>query len=276
MVAANRYVFRRHQPFIDGCRHTALQDHRLVDAADFLEQIEVLHVASADLNGVDVVLEKGFEHARIHQLCDDRQTMGVGRRAQELKAFDTLALESVRAGARLEGASAHQSRACSLHTFRRSGHLLSGLDGTGPAYYLHRVATDRNARDVDHRVLPVPFAGHDLVLLDDVHRFLDAGHRIEHFRIEDAFVTDGADERSLRAAGNVHRQSVRADLCFDRFDLLAARLGLHDYDHDVSPPKKNRAAFEAARSLVYSLGNLPVSAAPGGRPEKIAVAVRRR
>ena len=60
VVAARRDVFRRHQPFGNGGRHAALEDHRLVDAADFLEQVEVLHVARADLDHVHVVFHERY------------------------------------------------------------------------------------------------------------------------------------------------------------------------------------------------------------------------
>ncbi len=50
----------------------ALEHHGLVDLADLGEQVEVLHVARADPDQVDVVVH-GLEVARVHQLGRDRQ-----------------------------------------------------------------------------------------------------------------------------------------------------------------------------------------------------------
>ena len=71
MVSSRRDIFRRHQPFGNGCRHTALQNHRLVDAPDFLEQVEILHVTRADLDHVHIVVHECIQHANVHQFGDD-------------------------------------------------------------------------------------------------------------------------------------------------------------------------------------------------------------
>jgi len=87
----------------------------------------------------------------------------------------------------------------------------------------------------------VPFARNHLVLLDDVHRLFDTRHRVEHFRLERALVTDRADQRALGPARDVYRQAMRSDLRFHRFDLVRSCIGLHNDNH-VGSPEKNRAA----------------------------------
>ncbi len=67
----------------------------VVTCADRLQQIEILHVARADLDDIHAVLEKRVEHPHIHQLGDHRQPVAPGRILQELQAVDPLALERV-------------------------------------------------------------------------------------------------------------------------------------------------------------------------------------
>ena len=184
------------------------------------EQVEILHVAGADLDDVDVVLQKRLEHPHIHELGDDRQPVGVGGGAQHFEPVDAFSLKRVRARARLERAAAHQPRAAGFRSGGGRFHLRHGLHRAWAGDDLHGIASDRNAGHVDDGVRLVPFAGDHLVLLDDVHRLLDAGHRVEHFRLERALVADRADQRPLGSARDVYRQAVRPDLRFDCLDLV--------------------------------------------------------
>ena len=113
----------------DGRAHAALQQHRRRCLADGLQQIEILHVASADLQHVDAVLDERVEHAHVHQFGDDRQSVAPGRVLQQLEPVDALALERVGRGARLERAAAHEPRA-------------ARLDAVGGRVHLRRVSTE--------------------------------------------------------------------------------------------------------------------------------------
>ena len=64
-------VLGRHQQVLHRRAHAALEQHRLLRLADFLEQVEVLHVAGADLEHVGVLLDE-LDLARVHDLGDDR------------------------------------------------------------------------------------------------------------------------------------------------------------------------------------------------------------
>ena len=77
----------------------------LLRLADFLEQVEVLHVAGADLEHVGVALDQR-DLPRVHDLGDDRHVVLVADVAQDLQPLLAQALEAVRAGARLERAAA--------------------------------------------------------------------------------------------------------------------------------------------------------------------------
>ena len=64
-------VLGRHQQLLDRRRHPALQQHRLVRAADLGQQQEVLAVPRADLDHVRE-LEDRLDVPRVHQLRHDR------------------------------------------------------------------------------------------------------------------------------------------------------------------------------------------------------------
>src|SRR4029079_5371307 len=90
---------------------------------------------------------------------------------------------------------------------------------------------DLDAGDVDDRARLVPFPGYQLVRLENMHRTLDAGQRVEHLGVELALVADRADQRPLVAARDMDVESGGADPGFDRGDFGVAGFGLHDDDH---------------------------------------------
>ena len=75
LVAACHDVLGAHDPLLDGVAQAALEQHRLVHLAHRLEQLEVLHIACADLHHVHILL-KLRDAVLAHQLGDDGQTGG--------------------------------------------------------------------------------------------------------------------------------------------------------------------------------------------------------
>ena len=67
----------------------------LLHFAEFAQQLEVLHVARADLEDVDISTHQR-DLRLIHYLADDEQLVAVGRVAQELQSGLAEALESCR------------------------------------------------------------------------------------------------------------------------------------------------------------------------------------
>ena len=122
------------------------------------------------------------------------------RVAQHRQAFDAFALKRVRARAWFEGAAAHQTRARGGNTVGGCIHLRLRLDRARPCDDLDRSAADRGAVHIDDRARLMPFPCDELVGLQDVHRALDTGQRIEHLRVELALVTHRADQRALGSA----------------------------------------------------------------------------
>jgi hypothetical protein len=200
-------------------------------STDFLQEIEVLHVARADLDNVNFLREKGIQHSHVHQLRHDGQVVPRCGILEECEAIDALPLERIRTRARLERAAAHHPRTSCSDAVGRGGHLGFGLDRARSGDHLHGCAAQRNPADVDDSVRLVPFARDELVRLDDVHRAFDSGQRVEHLRIKLALVADRADERALGPARNVDFQAGGTDSGFDRGDLGIAGVGFHHDDH---------------------------------------------
>ena len=84
-VAALGDVLGGHQPFLDGGVHAALEHDRLADAADRLQQREVLHVAGADLKHVRVARDQ-VHVAGVDHLGHDRQAGLRPHLGQDLQA----------------------------------------------------------------------------------------------------------------------------------------------------------------------------------------------
>ena len=109
VIATRCNVFSRHEPFGNGGGQAALEDHRFVDASHFFQQIKILHVARADLDNVDIMFEKGVEHAQIHQFGDNRQVVFISRLTEYGQTSDAFALKGVGTGARFESTAAQQT-----------------------------------------------------------------------------------------------------------------------------------------------------------------------
>ena len=59
LVAAGHDVFRAHQQLLERVGKAALeQDRACLDRAQLLQQIEILHVARADLNDVNILEQR--------------------------------------------------------------------------------------------------------------------------------------------------------------------------------------------------------------------------
>ena len=82
-----------------------LEQHRLANLAHPLEELEVLHVAGADLEYVHAVFQQRQVFGR-HHLGHDRQPVAVAGLPEQFDAGLPQALKRVGGSARLEGAAA--------------------------------------------------------------------------------------------------------------------------------------------------------------------------
>ena len=131
----------RHQQFLDGGAHAALEQHRPPAAAQRFQQREVLHVARAHLHAIGV-LGHQFHIAVAHDFGDDGEAGGLLRLAQQFQPFEFHALEIVGRGARLEGSAAQHPRAGRRHAFGRLHDLLFALHRAGAGHHDELIAAD--------------------------------------------------------------------------------------------------------------------------------------
>src|SRR6266581_7266833 len=127
VIAFSHYVLSREQPFLERCSHSALQQHGQPGSASALQKREVLHVASADLNHVALLLNKidmrlldGFSH--------NLQAELLANGCHNFPAFFAEALERVRRRSRFPNTSTKKPRTTLLHCLRDREGLLATLD----------------------------------------------------------------------------------------------------------------------------------------------------
>ena len=152
LVADREDVFGCPKPLIDGAGEAALEQDRTVDLAELAQEVEVLHVAGADLQDVNH-LRHAPDLIDGHHLADDRHA---GRPAGGGKQFEAVPAESlkcVRRGARLEDAAAENLRAGFAHRPGGGGDLVCRLDRTRAGHDQEATTADQQVANRDHRVI---------------------------------------------------------------------------------------------------------------------------
>ena len=202
-----------------------------IGLADLPEQREVLGVAGADLDDVDLVVDEGLDVARIHELGDDGHAELLARLAEQVEARLAHALAGIRRGAGLERAAAQDGRARGAHGPRDREEVLA-LDRAGPSHDLEVAAADEHAvTAVDDGVLGVELAVRLLERLRDALDALDDVHTLEQERIDARGVSDDADDGLGLADRDVGLEPAPLDPGDELLELLGACGLLDDSDH---------------------------------------------
>ena len=154
-VTAGHDVLGAHDPLLDGVAQTALEQHGLVHLAHGLEQLEVLHIACADLHHVHILF-KLRDAVLAHQLGDDGQAGGFAGLYHVQDALGLQTLKGVGRGAGLVGAAAEQRCAARLDPLRDAQSLLGVFDAARARHNGDLfLAADLHAAAVDDRVCGV-------------------------------------------------------------------------------------------------------------------------
>ena len=140
------------QPLVDGAREAALEQHRTVDLAELAEQVEVLHVARADLKDVGRVGEALHLLDR-HHLGHDRQPGLAPGGDEQVEPRPAEPLEGVGRGARLEHPAAEHVGAVVADEAGGVADLLAALDRAGTRHHHEPRAADEQPARLHHRVL---------------------------------------------------------------------------------------------------------------------------
>ena len=230
VIAAGENVFRRQQQFFDGRGNAALQQNRLADLAEFAQQIEVLHVARADLQNVGIRSEQRNLRL-VHHLADHQQTAPVRRLAHHFEAFFAESLKAVRRAARLECAAANDARAAVGDDVGGALDLIAALDAARSGHHDDPVAADLDIPDLDDGAAGPETPAGQLVGRDDAVNFLHALHHLDDRGVEIVPAADAA-QHGVDHAGRAMNVESHFDQPVDH--LLNLRFGralLHDDEH---------------------------------------------
>ena len=192
MVAARGDVLAGVERLLERDAHAALEQHRhLVLRADRLEQLEVLRVARADLQhhagGVSRRCERAADLVDVrlarHLHGDDADAVLAGELEELRQAGGAVALEIVRAGARLVGAGARGDDAVLGERAEGRLDVLAGVDGAQPGEDVQRVLREADAVVLEAERLELAAVAADgAVLLGDAHDLLDRFELLERRR----------------------------------------------------------------------------------------------
>ena len=201
----------------------------------FAQQVEVLHVARADLEAVDI-RKHDLDLRDLHDLGDDEQAVFVGRFAHDLQAFDAHALEAVRRAARLERAAAKELRAGGGNLLRAEANLVAAFNRARAGHDDDLFAADGDAvGEADVRTLRAEAATGEFVRRGDAISLVNTG---EHLEFSDLEVPGCAHTRQngLRLACSPVDVEAQLDHALDHvLDLLISSSILHCDDHHWSP-----------------------------------------
>ncbi len=230
LVAAGHDVFRAHQQLLERVGQAALEEDGLVRFAELAQQIEILHVACADLQNVHVVEQRKIRDA--HDLGDDGQARLFPGDFQQLKALGFETREIIGGGAGLECAAAQHVRTGCLDGFGHGDDLFFRFNGARACDHAEMAAADLHIADLHDGIVWMVFA---IAAFERLGHALDAVHNVEagdQIHVHAAGVADEAEDGLVVALGDV---DVQAEIFQPADQLVAAFLGnavLQYNDHD--------------------------------------------
>ena len=230
VVAFAHDVFGGHEELVERGRHTAFDQDRLAGPAGFLQQREVLHVASADLDDVGVLFHQ-FQGLFVEGFGDNAHAGALADFGHDFEAFEAEPLEGVGRGAGLEGAAAEELRARGGDQVGDGVGLLAALDGTGTGDYGHGFAAADGgvcAGEVNDGVFFFDVAAGQLVGLRDADDFGDSGEELEIASIHFALIAGDSDGGALCSGQSVCAKAQLFNMIANCLDLFRRRLRFHD------------------------------------------------
>ena len=233
LVAARHDVLGAHQKFLHGVCEAALEQDGLAGLTEFFQQLEVLHIACADLEAVALVHED-VDMRRIGDLGNDRQSGCFVCLVQQLQTLGLQALERVRGRARLPRAAAENGRAVRLNVLSNVDDLLLALDRARTCHYNQLLAADNNARcNLNDRVVRMELAVCQLERLLHLDDVLDLRVKHECVLVNSAGVADQTDNDGVLAVDRVCLYVPALDVLGQLLNVLMGRALLHNDDHVV-------------------------------------------
>ena len=231
LVAAGHDVLGAHEQLLEGAGKAALEQDGLAQLAKLTQEVEVLHVARADLNDVHILEQGQVLHA--HDLRHDGQAGLLPRDLEQLEAGGLQALEIVGRGAGLERTAAQNVRTGGLDGLRDRDDLLLGLDGAGAGDHDEVAAADLHAIHVDDGVVRVELAVAALEGLGHALDAVDDAEARDQVHVHAGRVADEAEHGLVFALGNVDGQALALEPVDELLALCCFHAMFEYDDHDV-------------------------------------------
>ena len=256
LVAVRHDVLGAHQQLLDCVRKAAFDEYGLARLAELFQQLEVLHIARADLNHVDF-LEEG-QMVRVHNFRDYRKPSLFFGFEQKVDAVGLEPLEVVGRRARLEGSASEHRRAGGLDALRHGDDLLLALDRARAGDYSEVAVSYWNLRlaYLYHGVKWMEFSVRVLEGLGDVFHAFDDVEAREQFVVKPADIADYADYRRVISFGEVRAQPLSLYPAHKVVDAFFFRVRFYYDYHLCIPPEKfprlRRPIKKACGEVVHS------------------------
>ena len=229
-VALAHDVLRCIQPLIKGSGQAPLQHNRLVNAANFLQKAEVLHVAGTNLQHVCIL--GNYRHClHLGNLGNNLQAGCFTGSCQILQSQLLQSLEGIRGSPRLVGTATDKLGAPCLGNLSRLQELLLGLNSTRTCHNHQAAITDLDAVHINHGRLRMELTAYQLVALGDVHRLL---HALEGLHVQAAhlcLVADNAHNLLGLALHNLGSQAQILHCLNNFFNTLCTCIRMHNNNH---------------------------------------------
>src|SRR6266700_3118557 len=231
IIATGHNVLGREQQFFKRGSDASLEHHRLLYLAQFPQQIEVLHVARADLQDIDVGQHHG--HLRnFHHFADHQHAKAVSGFAKQFERFEAQPLERVWRGTWLECAAAQRPCTRFRYLLGSRKKLLARFHRAWPGHDDNLIPTNCYAiRETYERPLRTKTTPRELVRSADAVHVLHSGQHFEIARIEIYARAHRRQNGLALARRAVYRKAHPDQVLDDLLDLLLTRRFLHCNDH---------------------------------------------
>src|ERR1017187_5975540 len=208
-------------------RDAAVEQHGFGLLAEVAQQIEVLHIAGADLQDVHILREEG-NLGLVHDFADHQQAVAVGGGTEHLQALGAEALELIRRTAGLECTAADDAGAGAGGHLGALLDLVAVLQAARAGHHDDGIAADGEGADAHDGAAGPKGAAGEFVGRDDAVGFLDTVHDLEDGEIEIVLAADAAKHGVDHAGGAVHVEAEIHQAIDDVLDLLFGGALLHD------------------------------------------------
>ena len=225
--------------------------------SQLLEQIEVLHVARAHLDDIDI--RKQRQLGDVHNFGYDGHARGLLGLQQQPDALGAHALESIGGSARLEGAAPQQPGAGSLHRLCHLDDLFLAFNRAGPGDELEIAPTDFRPADIQNGIIRMEIPVDVLIGLPDALDVLHNFQALDEVQVDFGSIAHKAKDGLVFALAHMRIQPEAMQPGDEVLLLLLIWVAFEDDDHGFSAPSnrnmklfgkiKNAAAFRTLHLL---------------------------